>query len=185
MPELEDEDLPVQDELETLKQRADSIGLTYHPSIKVEKLREKVLAALTEEPKPVKKEEVVEKETLPQYNMRKRREASELIRIRVTCMNPAKTEWDGEFFTAGNSVVGTHTKFVPFNAEDGYHVPRIIYNQIVDRKCQVFTTVKAPNGMKMRQGKLIKEFAIEVLPNLTQVELNELARRQAMSQAID
>jgi hypothetical protein len=32
---------------------------------------------------------------------------------------------------------------------------------------------------------MIKEFAIEVLPQLTQEELDELARRQAMAKSID
>jgi len=37
----------------------------------------------------------------------------------------------------------------------------------------------------VRQGKLIKEFAIEVLDALTPGELHELAQRQAMAKSID
>ena len=74
---------------------------------------------------------------------------------------------------------------IPFNAEEGWHVPKIIYNQLVQRECQVFYTVKNARGQSTRKGKLIKEFAIEVLPQLTEKELTELARRQAMAKAVD
>ena len=49
----------------------------------------------------------------------------------------------------------------------------------------MFYTATDARGNKVRKGKLIKEFAIEVLPPLTKEELEELARRQAMAKAID
>jgi hypothetical protein len=175
---------PVQDELAALKQRADVLGLTYHPSIGVEKLREKVNAALAptvEEAKPA----VATEESEGMRNSRLKREASKLVRIRVTCMNPAKKEWEGEIFSVGNSVVGSFTKFVPFNTEDGWHVPQMILQMIQDRQCQVFYTVSDQRGNKTRKGKLIKEFSVEILPPLTPEELHDLAQRQAMSNSID
>ena len=75
-------------------------------------------------------------------------------------------------------------KYVPFNADDGWHVPNIIYETMKERQCQVFTSSKTKNGVTMRQGKLIKEFAIEVLPPLTEEELKDLAQRQALAQSI-
>ena len=105
--------------------------------------------------------------------------AAAMVRCRITCMNPNKKEWEGEIFTAGNRVVGTHRKFIPFNRE--WHVPRIIFNMIRDRQCQVFETKRdRRTGVETRTGRLIQEFAIEVLPALNQSELDELARRQAM-----
>lgn len=80
--------------------------------------------------------------------------------------------------------MGTFKKYVPFNADEGWHVPRIIYNQMAERQCQVFVTRKDERGRSIREGKLIKEFAIEVLDPLTTDELAELARRQAMAQSI-
>jgi hypothetical protein len=124
-------------------------------------------------------------ETLSQRRLRKKREANELIRIRITCMNPAKKEWEGELFTAGNSVVGSFSKFVPFNIDEGWHVPRIIYNQIVQRQFQTFRNEKTKNGVTVRRSGLIREFAIEVLPQLSLDELQELAQRQAMAKTID
>lgn len=175
-----------QDELQTLKDRADLLGVQYHPSIGVEKLREKIAAALAdkpkEDPKPaVQAKTVPAEETQAEMNRRLRDEQLALVRVRITCMNPTKAEWQGELFTVGNSLVGSLTKYVPFNTEDGWHVPRILLDTLMDRQCQTFVTTKTKNGVSIRQGKLIKEFAIEILPQLTQEELQELARRQAMA----
>ena len=190
--EMQDTEL-TQDELTTLKARADMLGISYHPSIGVEKLKAKIEAKLSDAPEETDEPEVkppvqapgVAVETEGQKRQRLRKQASELVRIRVTCMNPAKREWEGEIITAGNSAVGTFKKYIPFNADEGWHVPRIIYNQLVERECQVFVTTKDGRGNSVRRGKSIKEFAIEVLPQLTQEELDELARRQAMAKSID
>lgn len=184
------EQTTTQDELAALKSRADMMGISYHPSIGLEKLREKVNAAIegkaekTEDDKPVT---VVDPsaETEAQRNQRLKREAAKLVRIRVSCMNPAKKEWEGEIFSIGNAVVGSFTKYVPFNTEDGWHVPHMMYQMIKDRECQVFYTVTDSRGNKTRKGKLIKEFNVEVLPPLTQEELHDLAQRQAMAKSID
>lgn len=170
----------VQDELATLKAQADELGLNYHPSISVAKLRDRINEHLADDAEEVVAEPVNE-ESAQARRSRKRNEALQLVRIRVTCMNPNKKEWEGEIFTVSNGLVGTHKKYVPFNADDGWHVPRIILNQIKQRQCQVFFTAKDERGNKTRQGKLIKEFAIEELPPLTEKERKELAQRQAMA----
>ncbi len=177
---------PEQDELTVLKSRADLLGISYHPSIGVDKLRTKVLAKMnnedvTDELEEQPKADIVKKETLAEERLRITEEATKLVRIRLSCMNPAKKEWEGEIFTVGNAVVGSLKKYVPFNAEEGWHVPAIMLQMLQDRQCQVFTTFKSKNGVSIRQGKLIKEFNIEVLPALTESEINELARRQAMA----
>lgn len=187
----QDNDLPVQDELAALKARADMLGVKYHPSIKLDTLREKVTAAMADTADTADTpigdnpaSDQPKEETPGQKRARLKKEASKLVRIRVTCMNPAKREWEGEIFTVGNAGVGTFSKYVPFNVEDGWHVPHIIYEQIRDRQCQIFVQEKAKNGVGVRKGKLIKEFAVEVLPALTQAELGELARRQAMAGSV-
>ena len=177
----------VQDELQILKDRANLLGVKFHPSISLDKLREKVVAATSGEATPpdeAKAPEPVE-ETVGQKRNRMKRDALALVRVRITCMNPAKSEWEGEIFTAGNSLIGSVKKYVPFNADEGWHVPNILLQQLRERQCQIFQTVTDPRGNKVRKGKLIKEFAIEVLSSLTSEELAELARRQAMSKAID
>ena len=180
------DEILTQDELTTLKARADLLGISYHPSIGLEKLREKINAATSDEVSQTNASQASpQEENVNQKRARLKKEALELVRIRVTCMNPAKAEWEGEIFTVGNSAIGSVTKYVPFNADAGWHVPRIIYQQLAERQCQIFTTVTDSRGNKSRKGKLIREFAIEVMPNLTPAELHELAQRQAMAKAID
>ena len=182
--EIQDVEL-MEAELAALKTRADQMGIKYHPSIGAEKLREKVQEALqgaaSQEDNPTPKETNGESDSA--RKARKRREASELIRVRITCMNPNKKEYEGEIFTVGNSLVGTMKKYVPFGVE--WHVPRIMLNMIKSRKCQVFQTSRDPRGNRIKEGKLIKEFSIEELPPLCEKELKELARRQAMKSSVD
>jgi hypothetical protein len=119
-------------------------------------------------------------ETEAERNSRLKREANELIRCRVVCMNPNKKDWQGEIYTVGNAVVGTVKKYVMFDVE--YHIPRIILQQLEEKQCQVFYTHTDPvTRSKSRKGKLVKEFAIEILPQLTEQELKDLAQRQAMA----
>lgn len=179
----QDDLVQASDELASLKARADMLGIAYHPSIKVEKLREKVNTAMTT---PTAKE--LELDAAAQEAAEQQKhidEASKLVRIVAVCMNPNKKEWVGEIYTVSNSVVGTFKKYVPFNVDEGWHVPNIIYQHLVQRECQVFYTVKDARGNSVRKGKLIKEFAINVLPPLTSEELRDLAQKQAMSHAID
>ena len=189
--DTQEDKVDVQDELDALKARANLLGVKFHPSISLEKLREKVNAAVTSDGAATSEEEEAKdsaepkQETIGEKRKRLKTDALKLVRIRLTCLNPAKKEWDGEILTVGNSLIGSVKKFVPFNADDGWHVPHVIYQQLKERQCQVFYTATDARGNKVRKGKLIKEFAIEVLPPLTKEELEELARRQAMAKAID
>lgn len=169
-------------ELDALKTQATELGIKYHPNIGADTLKAKIAEAGSpanenEEAVPA----APKAETPMQRKIRLRREASSLVRVRITCMNPAKREHEGEIFTAGNSVVGTFKKYVPFETEDGWHVPRIILEQIRDRQYQTFVTVNSANGVKVRKGKLVKEFAVDVLEPLSEEELKDLAQRQAMA----
>ena len=174
---MSEEVITTNDELESLKQRADLLGLNYHPSIGLDKLRDKVNAAVVEEtPKEQPKEVKLSEGALRAI---KKKEAGKLIRIRMTCMNPAKSEWEGELFTAGNSVVGSYTRMVPFGVE--WHVPQIMLNMIQARRYQRFYTERAKNGIQVPRSALSKEFAVEILPQLSENELSDLAQRQAMA----
>ena len=174
-------------ELENLKSRAEKLGVKFHPSISAEKLREKIKAHQADgegeageagEAEP-KAEDTTENPSLKK--LRLKREALKLVRVRITCMNPAKKEWEGEIITVANNAVGTVKRYVPFNIEDGWHVEHILLEQLRERQCQIFVSEKDSRGNKVRKGKLIREFAIEVLDPLTEEELRDLAQRQAMA----
>ena len=178
MSENQTPDTDVQDELAALKARADLMGIPYSPNIGLDALRKKVNAKLESEEAPTAKSTGSKAKSRGDL----RKEAAKLVRIRLTNMNPNKKDWEGEFFTAGNAMVGSFTKFVPFNiGEDGYHVPQIILNQIRERKFMIFEKVKGVGDVEIKRPRLVPEFAIEVLSPLTEKELKELAQRQRMA----
>lgn len=171
-------------ELKSLKARAAQMGIKHHPNIGVDKLKN-LLNGLLEDPTEAVEYVSQGVETKAQRTMRKRKEAHKLVRVIVSCRNPEKTEYEGETFTASNSLVGSTTKYVPFNNEEGWHVPQIILNVIRERKCQVFTWKKTAQGNRIKSGKQISEFNITELPPLTGEEIQELKERQAIARTID
>lgn len=110
-----------------------------------------------------------------------KKKAGKLVRCRITCMNPHKKNWTGEIVSVGSSHLGTYKKFIPYNSNEPYHIPWIIYQHMKERQCRIGTTQRLPNGQEVNRYKLINEYAIEVLDPLTQDELKDLAQRQAMS----
>lgn len=195
-----EEDGEVPSELDTLKERATQMGISFHPAIGVDKLREKVNTALNT-PDPGKEDDgkgstpmvnkskpgnqVSKADLMRQYHSRLRQEANKLVRVRVTCMNPNKKSWPGEIFSISNSVIGTVKKFIPFNIEEGYHVPAVLITMLKERQYQHFARIKLPNGRVQVKPKMLPEFAIEEMTPLTKQELDALAQRQAMSHSID
>lgn len=197
---------PVPSELDSLKARAKQMNIAFHPSISLEKLREKVNAAVTTDgpvapdadddkatgpvagskQDPALEPEIKEETELEKLR-RMRRDQTRLVRVRMTCLNPNKKDIEGEIISVGNNVVGTIKKYVPFTgADEGWHIPFIMYEVLRDRVCQIFVRERTgPAGTPVMRSKTIKEFAIEVLPDLTQEELDELARRQAMAGSVD
>ena len=107
-----------------------------------------------------------------------------LVRCRITNMDPKKANLPGEIFTVANEYLGTVKKFVPYGevTEDGYHLPRCLYNNLVDRTFVLIKSVKNKNGRGTTQTTTdAREFAIDVLPPLTANELARLATAQAAS----
>lgn len=181
--DIDTQDVEIQeDELTVLKRQADIMGVRYHPSIGVEALRAKLeeARAKTENEDRAKNAAVNQLKSAEAEKLKRIRAARELVRVRITCMNPLKKEYEGEIFSVGNSEIPTITKFVQFERE--YHVPRIMLNMIRNRKYQTFFEERTPNGGKVKRGKLVREYAIEELPPLTATELQELKQRQLMAQ---
>jgi len=164
-------------ELEDLKDRADVIGLKYRKDITVDNLRSKIAEALADkEPANVS---TAKEPSANDQRFSLRQKASELVRVRITCMDPNKREYDGDIFCAGNRVIGTFKKYVPFDTE--WHVPRVILNMIKRKQCQVFVSKRDERGRQKREGKMIKAYAVEELAPLTESERKDLANRQAMA----
>ena len=190
-----------------LEEQAKELGVEFRPNISDKKLQERVdekLLETTISEHTISEEDKTEEytgptpeqisnarngmNTLPESMANRRQrlynDAARQVRIRVTCMNPNKSSYAGEFITAGNSIVGTFKKYVQYNAENGYHVPYIIYQYLKEKEYQMFYTVTDKHGNDSRKGKLVKEFAIEVMAPLTEEERKELGAAQAASGTI-
>ena len=198
------------DELDALKKRADIIGLKYHPKIGLSKLKERVNAQLSKDAAQLAKDKKValeavddipnvpqttlydqtpktspKHETPVERKMRMHRQASRLVRIRMTCMNPAKKAWPGEMFTVSNSSAGTFKKYIPFNIDNGWHIPQIMLGMLQERKfVEHYTAGKDSRGRPIKRHRLIREFAIEEMPPLTASEIEDLKTQQALAGTI-
>lgn len=168
-----------EDELELLKQRARLMGIKFHPTIGLDKLKEKLEGETTEElaTGPIK-------ESKAKRNARLRKEANKLVRIRLTNMDPSRKNWPGEIISISNSAIGVIKKMIPYNAEEGYHVPQVLLDILREKKFQQFYTVTI-DGKKIKRTRQAKSFAIEILPDLTIDELKELAAKQALNHTVD
>lgn len=192
------------DELAMLKQRARMMGIEFSNNIGKETLRQKIqdkmdgkIEPTSQEreeakapevksnaapplldpalPKPVGKVQTVREKVMAE-NMR-------LIRLRITNLDPKKKDLPGEIITVANEYLGTVRKYVPFGevTEDGYHVPYCIYKYLKARKflnIRTFKDRKNQNQIKV-ESNWAQEFALEVLPQLTEKELRQLATTQA------
>ena len=107
--------------------------------------------------------------------------AMKLVRVVVTPNDPLMVNYPGLIFTVGVSGINNGEmikKFVPFNNEEGWHVPTIILRQIEHAEMQKFKTVTRPDGEKVLEPYLTKKFNVRELPPLTREELEKLAARQ-------
>lgn len=108
-------------------------------------------------------------------------DAMRLVRCRITNMDPKKKDLDGEILTVGNRYIGTVKKFIPYGAatDEGYHVPKVLYDELEDRKfLHIQVTKDRATGQQKVVTSYVKEFAIEVLPQLTELDLAKLAQAQ-------
>ena len=116
------------------------------------------------------------------------REHMKLIRVRIANLDPKKKDLPGEIFTVANEFIGTVKKYIPYGemTDDGWHVPKILYEQLRERKfLNISTTKDRRSGHIQTKQVWVKEFALEVLPDLTQEELNHLAIAQAAAGSVE
>lgn len=187
-------------ELDVLKQRADQMGISYKSNIGVEALKAKINAKLDDKPDPGEGDEnapTTEDTTPPaaaaaarpkskaeqeqEIRDQQHKQMLALVRVRISCLNPAKAQIKGEIITVANKYIGTVRKFIPFGeqTDNGYHVPRILLDELKNRKFNQVSVKKGQNGQQLPVQRLVPEFAIEELPPLSPAELAKLAAAQA------
>ena len=198
MSTLEDQNIGdnLPDELSVLKQRATMMGIQFSNNIGLETLRKKIEdkmegraeADAAPQINPLAGEttaQPVKRKTLRQklYD-----EQMKLVRIRVTNLDPKKKDLPGEVITVANEHLGTVRKFVPFGevTDDGYHVPYCIYRFMEKRKFLNIRIVKdRRTGQERVESNWVKEFALEVLPQLTPQQIANLKTAQIAAGSVD
>lgn len=187
-------------ELDLLKQRARLMGINFSNNVGLETLKERVRAAQEAAEQAqgagvnplaaVPGAPVGEEDTLtPQMRIRRDLMAEQLkmVRVRIQNLNPHKADLPGEIFTVANEYIGTVKRFVPYGevTDDGWHLPHIIVQELEARR---FQNIRSHKDKRTGQIKVetpwAKEFAIEVLPPLTQRELDQLAAAQAAAGSV-
>ena len=185
------------DELTFLKERAKVMGIPFSNNISLETLRKRVadkmegkdeapeVNALTGDPEIA--QALATKPLDPKANavaLRKLMHAKQmrLVRVRITNMDPKKKDLPGEIWTVANEYLGTVRKFVPYGeqTDDGFHIPYCLYRLLDSKRFLHIRDVKDRTTGIVRQDKVwAKEFSLDVLPTLTQGELDRLAAAQA------
>ena len=186
--------------LEELKAKADELGVKYHHMAGEAKIQAAIDAHMVDSGQvkddrfhgaPVNKKMVNEdgeivpltsEEYRTKYGAERKKNLNRLVRCRITCMNPAKRAWEGEIISVGSAKNGTFKKYVPFDGRE-WHVPKVIFDELLDRKCTVWSNGKDSRGRTIRKGRLVPEFNVQVLDPLTPAELADLRKQQALANA--
>lgn len=189
-------------ELDMLKSRAKLMGITFSNNIGLDALKTKIeehkqaseaktqtqVTAQTNEQQAESQTEN-QKKKAKTFSLRShlQKEKMKLVRLRITNLDPKKKDLPGEILTTGNEYLGTVRKFVPFGeaTDNGYHVPYCLYEMMRDRKFLSIKTRKGPKGQTIVEQQMVREFALEILPPLTEAELARLSAAQLSAGGVE
>jgi hypothetical protein len=180
------------DELTLLKKRADVIGVTYKGNIGTDSLKKKIEDHLNPPTEPEEKEEVVSDRRKSRAEMDQDirddlyKTKMRMVRVRISNMNPAKADIEGEIITVANRFLGTVRKYIPFGekTDGGYHVPQVLLDALKSKKFQQVKTKKV-KGQIVHSVRMVSEFSIDILDPLTAEELSQLKDQQEAAQRLD
>jgi hypothetical protein len=185
------------DELTLLKERAKQMGITFSNNISLETLRKRItdkmegkdqaevspltgdseIAAITSA--PVKLDA---KQNALALRKMMQRDQMKLVRVRITNMDPKKKDLPGEIWTVSNEYLGNVRKMIPYGeqTDEGFHIPYCLFRLLQNKRFLHIRTVKdRVTGVERQEKQWVKEFSLDVLPDLTKEELARLAAAQA------
>ncbi len=192
------EDAQAVDELTFLKERAKVMGIPFSNNISLETLRKRIadkkegkdepevnplagdseIAAITTDaPKKLDA-----KQNALALRKLMHREQMRLVRVRITNMDPKKKDLPGEIWTVANEYLGNVRKMIPYGeqTDDGFHIPYCLFRLLQSKRFLHIRTVKdRVTGLERQENQWVKEFSLDVLPDLTKEELARLAAAQA------
>ena len=187
-------------ELDMLKSRAKLMGITFSNNIGLDALKTKIeehkqaseaktqtQATAQTDMQQAQTENQKKKAKTLSLRSHLQKEKMKLIRLRITNLDPKKKDLPGEILTIGNEYLGTVRKFVPFGeaTDNGYHVPYCLYEMMRDRKFLSIKTRKGPKGQTIVEQQMVREFALEILPPLTEAELARLSAAQLSAGGVE
>ena len=185
------------DELALLKERAKQMGIPFSNNISLETLRKRIsdkmegkeepevnpltgdveIAAVTSAPKKLDA-----KQNALALRKMMQRDQMKLVRVRITNMDPKKKDLPGEIWTVSNEYLGNVRKMIPYGeqTDDGFHIPYCLFRLLQSKRFLHIRTVKdRVTGVERQEKQWVKEFSLDVLPDLTKEELARLAAAQA------
>ena len=185
------------DELALLKERAKQMGIPFSNNISLETLRKRIsdkmegknvpevnplagdaeIAAITLAPAKLDA-----KQNALALRKMMQREQMKLVRVRITNMDPKKKDLPGEIWTVSNEYLGNVRKMIPYGeqTDEGFHIPYCLFRLLQSKRFLHIRTVKdRVTGVERQEKQWVKEFSLDVLPDLTKEELARLAAAQA------
>ena len=157
--------------IKELKAEAAELGIVCSPNIGEETLRNKIRDFKLAQEVIAETTGAVTK--VDQDNAM-RDEALKLVRVKVTCLNIEKARQQGFWAIGGNSLVGTIRKYIPVNQP--WYMPQILVNVIQEKQ---FTISSGKNNQRI----WTKEYNVEILPDISVKELEDLKHQQALKAA--
>lgn len=164
-------------DLEQVRAKAKELGVPYHPAQKAETIQFNIDQFLAKQPDII--QPPVSLETPEQREARRLKEATALIPVTVTSMDPADAQLTGVVISVGNRKLGQISKAIPFGYK--WYMPKILVDQMEEQMFCRSAMVPIPGvpGAERVNTQWIKKYAIQYHDLPTPKELEALAKAQA------
>lgn len=174
---MENETTPMPTEREQLKQKADLLGLTYAPNISNDKLRDMIKQA--NEPLEDNQKDVSSTITTEEAALNLRLELTKKVRVLITCNDPLMKDWDmTPYYSFSNSTLTLDTITIPLGVE--WTIPNAYVGMLKAMECKIPYKTKDEKGRTITARRTVPKYNINILPPLTQEELDTLKTAQVM-----
>ena len=169
------EETQTKTERDLLKEKADLLGIEYAGNISTEKLRELVNKA--NEPLEDKASNTSNE---PVDDLVKiRLELTKKVRVLITCNDPLMKDYDTTpYYSFSNSAITLPSITVPLGVE--WHIPNAYVGMLQAMECKLPVKAKDEKGRPITVRRTIKKYNVNILPPLTEKELEELKQAQIM-----
>lgn len=110
-------------------------------------------------------------------------DAMRLVHVIITPNDPLKQQIGQEYFGAGNAVLGTVARIIPFGEQ--WLVEKMLLDSIKEKQTQLFLTKRNSKGEEYVECKNVPAYQITELPLPSKAELEDLAKAQLARNMVD